>query len=97
MTTAIAARLASPRQRLADLATALRRESGLFVLGVVVIALHVLDDSFLQPAPGTSAGDHLISGLVPLAVLATAAWVYPRVRGGRRGALACSRWRSSCC
>jgi DNA mismatch repair protein MutL len=70
MTTATTARSASPRPRLADLATALRRESGLFLLGVIVIALHVLDDSFLQPSPGTSAGDHLVSGLVPLAVLA---------------------------
>jgi len=27
----------------------------LFVLGVAVIALHVLDDSFVQPSPGTLA------------------------------------------
>ena len=65
--------LASPRCRLA--VTARVR---LFVLGVAAIALHVLDDSFLQPPPGTSAGDHLVSGLVPLAVLALAAWTYPR-------------------
>jgi alpha/beta superfamily hydrolase len=58
------------------------------VFGIVVIALHVLDDSFVQPQPGTSAGDHLVSGLVPLAVLALAAWAYARVRGGRRGAMA---------
>src|SRR5918992_1356903 len=62
MTTATAARVASPITRLAGLAAALRRESGLFALGVIVI--------------------------VPLAVLATAAWVNPRLRGGRRGALA---------
>jgi uncharacterized protein len=86
--TATAARVASPRRRLADLASAVRRESRLFVLGVAVIALHVLDDSFLQPAPGTSAGDHLVSGLIPLAALALAACAYPRLRGGRRGALA---------
>ena len=60
----------------------------LFLLGVAVIALHVIDDSFLQPQPGTSASDHLVSGLVPLAFLAFAAWVFPRLRGGRRGALA---------
>jgi uncharacterized protein len=86
VTTATAARVAGPRPRLADLATALGRESGLFVLGIVVIALHVLDDSFLQPSPGTSAGDHLVS--VPLVVLALAAWADPRLRGGRRGAMA---------
>jgi len=55
---------------------------------VAVIALHVLDDNFVQPQPGTSAADHLVSGLVPLAGLALAAWAYPRLRGGRQGALA---------
>ena len=59
-----------------------------FRLAVGVVALHVLDDNFVQPQPGTSAGDHLVSGLVPLAALALAAWAYPRLRGGRRGALA---------
>ena len=48
----------------------------------------MIDDSFVQPQPGTSAGDHLVSGLVPLAVLAFAAWAHPRLRGGRRGAMA---------
>jgi alpha/beta superfamily hydrolase len=84
MTTATATRRASPRSRLADLG----REARLFVLGAAVIALHVLDDSFLQPSPGTSAGDHLVSGLVPLAALALAARAYASLRGGRRGALA---------
>jgi uncharacterized protein len=53
-----------------------------------VMALHVADDSFLQPQPGTSAGDHLVSGLVPLAVLALATWSFPRLRAGARGILA---------
>ena len=53
-----------------------------------VIALHVADDSFLQPQPGTSAGDHLVSGLVPLAVLVLAAWAYPRLRAGLRAVIA---------
>jgi hypothetical protein len=53
-----------------------------------LIALHVADDSFFQPQPGTSAGDHLVSGLVPLAVLVLAAWSYPRMRAGFRAALA---------
>jgi dienelactone hydrolase len=60
----------------------------LFLVAVVVIAVHVIDDSFLQPAAGTSAGDHLVSGLVPLAVLGLAAWAYPRLGGLARGALA---------
>jgi uncharacterized protein len=64
------------------------RESTLFRLAIALIALHVVDDNFLQPQPGTSAGDHLVSGLVPLAVLGLAAWAYPRLSGGLRGAMA---------
>jgi uncharacterized protein len=64
------------------------RQTTLFRLAILVIAVHVLDDNYLQPQPGTSAGDHLVSGLVPLAVLGLAAWAYPRVRGPWRGALA---------
>jgi fermentation-respiration switch protein FrsA (DUF1100 family) len=64
------------------------RETVLFLVALALIALHVVDDNFLQPQPGMSPGDHLVSGLVPLAVLGLAAWAYPRLRGGRRGALA---------
>jgi uncharacterized protein len=49
---------------------------------LAVMALHVADDSFLQPASGTSPADHLVSGLVPLLVLGLAAWAWPRVRPG---------------
>ena len=59
-----------------------------FRLGIAIVALHVLDDSFVQPQPGTWAGDHLVSGLVTITALALAAWAFPRLRGGRRGALA---------
>jgi uncharacterized protein len=65
-----------------------RHELTLFLVGIAVIALHVIDDNYISPQPGTSAGDHLVSGLVPLAVLGGAAWAYPRLSGGRRGALA---------
>jgi fermentation-respiration switch protein FrsA (DUF1100 family) len=53
-----------------------------------LVALHVADDNFLQPNPGTSAADHLVSGLVPLAVLVLAAWAYPRLRAGARATTA---------
>jgi dienelactone hydrolase len=53
-----------------------------------VVALHVADDSFIQPQPGTGAADHLVSGLVPLAALALVAWAYPRLRAGLRASLA---------
>jgi dienelactone hydrolase len=65
-----------------------RLEYRLFLTAVGVIALHIADDSFLQPQPGTSAADHLVSGLVPLAFLALAAASYPRLRGGGRAAIA---------
>jgi uncharacterized protein len=55
-----------------------------------LIALHVLDDNFLQPESGTAAGDHLVSGLVPLAALLGLAWLYPRVRAGARASIALS-------
>jgi hypothetical protein len=54
-------------------ASTLRNESTLARLALGAVALHVVDDNFLQPQPGTSAGDHLVSGLVPIAVLAVAA------------------------
>jgi dienelactone hydrolase len=60
----------------------------LFLIGIAVLAVRVLDDNFIQPEPGTSAGDHLVSGLVPLAVLGLAAWAFPRLRGGWQGAMA---------
>jgi alpha-beta hydrolase superfamily lysophospholipase len=69
-------------------ARALPREVLLFLGALAVLALHLLDDNFLQPPPGTTPGDHLVSGLVPLAGLALAGWAYPRLRGGRRAALA---------
>jgi hypothetical protein len=65
-----------------------RRERTLFLIGLAVVAVHVADDSFLQPQPGTSAGDHLVSGLVPLGVLALAALTFPRLRRGGRAAIA---------
>jgi uncharacterized protein len=81
---------AAPRRRPSLRALVERQglEYALFALAVAVIALHVVDDNFLQPQPGISATGHLLSGLVPLAVLGLAARAYPRLRGGRRGALA---------
>ena len=66
------------------------RERSIFFVALALIALHVLDDNFLQPNPGTSPGDHLLSGLVPLALLGLAAVAYPRVRAGARAAIAIS-------
>src|SRR4051794_23602270 len=64
------------------------RETVIYWIGLALIALHVVDDNYLQPQPGTSPGDHVVSGLVPLALIGVAAWGYPRLRAGWRGALA---------
>jgi alpha/beta superfamily hydrolase len=65
-----------------------RRERATVLLATGLIALHIVDDSFLQPQPGTSATDHLVGCLVPLAVLGLAAVAYPRLRAGWRAVLA---------
>jgi hypothetical protein len=74
--------VSSPRERLGELVGAVSRETILAEASFAVIAVHVLDDNFLQPQPGTSAADHLVSGLVPFAVLLAVATVYPRLRPG---------------
>ncbi len=81
-------RPSTPGRALSRVAAIAGREYGLFCIGAGAVAVHVLDDSFLQPGPGTSAGDHLVSGLVPVAVLALIAGVYSRFRAGLRGAIA---------
>ena len=80
----------APARAVQWLAAGARTEYGLFSIGVGAMAIHVLDDSFFQPEPGTSAGDHLVSGLIPVAVLSLLAAVYPRLRAGARGAMALS-------
>src|SRR5918999_2669164 len=69
-------------------ALAVPKEQLLFLLGAVVLAVHVADDNFLQPEPATSPADHLVSGLVPLTLIAAAAATYRRVRPGVRATLA---------
>jgi hypothetical protein len=63
------------------------RERAVALTALAVVALHVVDDNFLQPNPGTSAGDHLAGGLVPLALLVLAGASYGRVRAGARAAI----------
>ena len=72
----------------AQLAKVTGREYGLFLIGVALIALYILDDNFLQPEPGTSGSDHLYSGTIPILVAAAAALIYPRLRAGARAVLA---------
>ena len=78
----------SRRAAATRVAAALRSEAGLARVALGVVALHVVDDNFLQPNPGTSAADHLVSGLVPLALLVGAGFLYPRLRAGARATIA---------
>jgi fermentation-respiration switch protein FrsA (DUF1100 family) len=61
----------------------------MFRIALTLLALRIVDVNFLQPAPGTGPTDHLVSGLVPLALLGLVAYAYPRLRsGGAQGVLA---------
>ncbi len=59
-----------------------------FRVALAVIAVAVLDHAFVGREPGTSAADHLSSGLVPVAIAGALAWAYPRLRPGRQAAAA---------
>ena len=65
-------------------------EARLFRLSAGVIVIAVADDAFVHPEPGTSAGDHLLSGLIPIAIALSVAVAYPRLRAGLRGVVALS-------
>jgi dienelactone hydrolase len=71
--------------RLRSLAAAVT-ESRLARAALAVIALHVVDDSFLQPNAGVTATDHLIGGLALVTLLGLGAAIYPHLRAGARGA-----------
>jgi uncharacterized protein len=59
-----------------------RRTPGLLRALTAVVAVHVVDDSYVQPPPGTSATDHLAGGLVLLVALVLAARLGARGRPG---------------
>ena len=76
----------APRRPILRVALASATMVGLICLAVV--AVHILDDAFIHPEPGTSGRDHLASGLLPVALLALAAVAYTRGRPGVRGTVA---------
>jgi uncharacterized protein len=79
---------AARAQPMSRLLAAARTEAGLARLALGAVALHVLDDNFLQPNPGMSANDHLVGGLLLLAPLVAAIAFYPRLRAGARATIA---------
>jgi fermentation-respiration switch protein FrsA (DUF1100 family) len=78
----------SSTRRIGSIGARVGSETFLARVAIAAIALHVADDSFLQPQPGTSAGDHLTGGLLPIALLTVGAVLYPRLRAGARATLA---------
>lgn len=51
-----------------------------FIGAAALLAAHILTLAFIAPRPGTTASDHVLAALVPLALLAAAAWLFPRLR-----------------
>jgi fermentation-respiration switch protein FrsA (DUF1100 family) len=90
MTTSATSQLSSPDRLFVRLVRALQREQVALVLAAGAISVHIADDNFFQPEPGTSATGHLVSGLLPLtlALGAGAALVVGRLRAGARAAAA---------
>ena len=88
MTSTAHRRVESSRVAPGRIGAALLTETGLARLALGIAALHVVDDNFLQPQPGTSAADHVVGGLVQTGLLVLFVWAYPRLWPGLRGTLA---------
>jgi hypothetical protein len=63
-------------------------ETRIVRVALTVIALAVVDDAFWHREPGTTADDHLLSGLTPVAIAVLLAATHPRLRPGTRAAVA---------
>src|SRR4051812_12062677 len=59
-----------------------------FRVATAVVAVHVVDVELVQTRPGTSARDHVLAVVVPLAIAALAATSYGRLRPGIRAGMA---------
>jgi uncharacterized protein len=64
------------------------RETALFRAATALILLHVLVDAFVALEPGASRSEHVAAAAIASAAGGAAAWRYPRLRPGIRGALA---------
>jgi dienelactone hydrolase len=56
-------------------------------VAAALVCLYLLDDAFIHPEAGTTAGDHLLSGLLVPALVVAGAVLALRLRVGARGAL----------
>ncbi len=68
------------------------RETQVFGLSALAIVAYRLDDAFLQMNPGTSPGDHLGSGLVPVALLLVTLLAWPIMATSIRAARLAADW-----
>ena len=64
------------------------RDNHVFAASPVVVALHTVTDAFVVLESGVEPADHVVSGFVPLALLAAAVAGYARARPGLRAVLA---------
>ena len=60
----------------------------LFIAAVAIVALHTVTDAFIAREPGVRPTDHVVSGLLPLALLAGASACFWLGRAGLRAVLA---------
>jgi hypothetical protein len=71
-----------------------RAEQLLFSGAMVLSAIHALDYAFVDREPGTSAGEHLASGLIPAAIAALLIVACARLRAWHEPPWLCSVERS---
>jgi dienelactone hydrolase len=64
------------------------RVTRIFRVATAIVALHIVDVELVQTRPGTSARDHVLALVVPLAVAALAAATFGRLRPGIRAGIA---------
>ena len=77
----------APGVRLRARGRSARLDVAVFSAATAIIALHAVVDAFLAPEPGSQPEEHLLRGLVSLALLALATLAYPRLTAGGRAAL----------
>jgi len=65
-----------------------RRERLAFLVCSAIIGVHVLLNAFVFVEPGATRSEHILAALIPVAVIAFAAELYPRMIGGLRASLA---------
>lgn len=80
---------ATDRAATQDRRTTVRhREFLVFGACSLIMAAHILVDAYIDLRPGTAAGDHPVSGTVPVATLAALVYAFRRLRAGTAATVA---------